>query len=255
LSAPDGKPSGVRAGAVVALVCAAVLAGFLVGRLGDDGGGDASEGSGGSGPSRLVMLKSRLCPTELSAAQPERRVPSEVPALLPAMLARELTAYVSKAGTTLIGPTGWQCQAALGADGGEAIGVAPAQSTRPAWLADEGEAAISVEIQPACAGCIAELICPFFPQAEVVRAYAESLGCERPPEAESAALASSSVVFFADAPGVRGTGVGSGGSMPSVGAVTYSRRLGARRISCTLPPDLASACGGIVAATLVMLGS
>jgi hypothetical protein len=236
----------------MALVFAAVVAGFLIGRL-SNGDNGASEGSGGSAPSRVVELETHRCPTELAAARPERRIPREVPALLAATLAKDLTAYVSKAGTTLIGPTGWQCQAALGVDGGEVIGIAPPRSTHPAWQAEEGEAAVLGEIQPSCAGCIASLICAFFPQAAIVRAYAQSLDCEQPPEAESSAPASGSLAFFADPPGVSGTGVGSGGSLWSVGAITYSRRIGARRISCTLPADMAPACTGIVTTTLATL--
>ncbi len=50
-------------------------------------------------------------------------------------------------------------------------------------------------------------------------------------------------------PKVAGTAMGSGGTDPSLGAMSYSEPTGVRKFSCTLPPEEAELCAVIVAAT------
>jgi hypothetical protein len=106
-------------------------------------------------------------------------------------------------------------------------------------------------IEPGCAGCIASMICAFFPQEEVVQFYAAYEDCKTIPAGETVSHLSHSTATFEDPPGVKGTGVGSGGSLRSLGAVAYrGKEAGARQLSCTLPSPLAALCPAIVGTNL-----
>ena len=102
-----------------------------------------------------------------------------------------------------------------------------------------------MQLVPACQGCIAELACTLFPTAKVVQQYA-ALGthCLAKPLREQVSHVTQSTVLFVDPPNVHGTGIGSGGTEPSIGALSLSKSLGARKVSCTLPEDQADACAG-----------
>jgi hypothetical protein len=86
-----------------------------------------------------------------------------------------------------------------------------------------------------------------------VAAYYEGVEGEEYPEKplhEEVSYPSSSVALFGDPAGVKGSGVGSGGKDPSVGALTFSEPLGVHKVSCTLPTSEREVCGAIVAAAL-----
>lgn len=224
--------------------------------LGCETGDEASEPVAGAprakaGPGGFAVLKTRRCPTESTVGQPYDPPPKEMVAPIPAAAAGGLSIYVSTFGARLVGPEDWECAAAMGVDGGQLIGVVPPGSARQAWVSGRGDAAVTARIESACAGCIASMICAFFPKASVVEIYGDCPGAS---ERERVDWASPSTAIFTDPPGVEGTGVGSGGALPSVGVVSYNRWSGARRVSCTVPTELAPYCGAMISATLAFAG-
>ncbi|HEX7279327.1 MAG TPA: hypothetical protein VF255_06860 [Solirubrobacterales bacterium] len=242
-------------GAAVALVLLA--AGFLLGRSsgegedGDDGGSVAvrSESVG------FAVLSTERCATEMAIEMTPVHVEQRLTVPVAAGLEEELTAYASSPGSVLIGPRGWKCRAALGVDGTQQIGLTPPSFEKDPWFAKAGDPVVLETIIPACAGCISSMICAFFPQEEVVQVYAEYEECPEVPEGEKVSYVSRSTVTFVDPVGVKGTGLGSGGSLPSIGAVVYEgREQGARQLDCTLPGEIADLCPGIVGGTLAMGG-
>jgi hypothetical protein len=201
-----------------------------------------------------VTLRTHRCPTELAVGLRPTPVPPSVDTRLPGAPGRRLTAYVSKAGTTLVGPTGWECKATMGADGTQLMGLTEPGNVKAAWFAEPGDPVVLAEIVPACAGCISSMICAFFPKAEVVQPYVRIEGCPPIPAGERVERISRSTVRFTDPAGVRGTGAASGGSLEAVGLVNYTSYTGSRRISCTLPDPLADDCAGILRGTLALSG-
>lgn len=239
----------LRRAGLLTLLLLLLGAAFLLGR---ETGHEASEPVADApraeaGPGGLAILGTRRCPTELTLGQPYDPPPEEMIAPIPAVVAGGLSIYVSTVGTRLVGPEGWECAAAMGVDGGQLIGVVPPGSARQAWASERGDAAVTAMIESACAGCIASMICAFFPRASVVEIYGD---CPRAPERERVDRVSPSTAVFTDPPGVEGAGVGSGGAMPSVGAVSYNHWTGARRVSCTVPAVLAPQCGAMITATM-----
>jgi hypothetical protein len=163
-----------------------------------------------------------------------------------------LAAYRNRAGTTLVAPKGWECQAGIGVDGNENISVYPRGKDDPAEYPAHSGMVVSFQLTPACQGCIAEAVCALFPEAKVAQQYAAfGTGCSAKPLREQVTHVSQATVLYFDPPKVEGTGVGSGGAVPSMGALSFSESLGARKVSCTLPPNRAEACVGIVSATLL----
>ena len=194
------------------------------------------------------------CRTQLAVGQSSVQVSPQLSMPLPADSSERLEVYATSVGSLLVGPKGWECRATMGVDGTESIGLAPPGFERPAWSAGKGDAAVSAALIPACWACIAATICAFFPQEEVVRSYEEVEECDPAPKGEQVSHVARSTALFTDPPGVKGTGVGSGGSLPSLGAVTYGTDSGAMQVSCTLPSELVEACPELVGATLALQG-
>lgn len=241
-------------GVVVAL--ALLAAGFLLGHSADDGGDGGGTGVAAQSQSAgFAVLAVERCPTEMTIELDPVQVARRLTVPLSAGLEGELSAYASSAGSVLVGPRNWKCRATMGVDGTQQIGLVPPDSERAAWFAGAGDAAVLETIVPACAGCISSMICAFFPQEEVAQAYAEYERCPAVPEGEEVSYLSRSTVTFVDPAGVKGTGVGSGGSLASTGAVVYrGEEQGSRRLSCTLPGEIADLCPAVVGGTLALGG-
>jgi hypothetical protein len=241
-----------RTALVVGLVLLA--AGFLLGRA-SEGGDEVATVTLPVRGEGFAVLSTHRCPTDLAVGQSSVHVAHRLTVPLPGGSSDEVAVYASSVGSVLVGPRGWKCRATMGADGSQQIGLAPPGSERAAWFAREGDPAVLRTIVPACAGCIASMICAFFPEEEVVQAYAQYEECPPLPSGEDVSYVSGATAVFVDPPNVKGTGLGSGGSLSSLGAVAYlGKEQGARQISCTLPPELADLCPGIVGATLAIGG-
>lgn len=196
---------------------------------------------GGAGS--LVTLPERRCATDLplpgvSPAQ-RRRTVVEFPA---AIGGRGLVAFRDAVGSAVVGPRSWHCRAALGVDGTEFVTVAP---TPVKEVAEDRAEAISLLVVPACAGCMAESLCAFFPEAPLVRTYARYSDCRRRSRRERVAFLGGYAATFEDPPGVEGQGQQSGGPNAAIGQLTYSRARGFSQLTCTMPARKAELCRAI----------
>jgi hypothetical protein len=151
---------------------------------------------------------------------------------------RGLVAYTNT-DIYLVGPRGMRCSGIVGADGGSQVIVWPQGRSRPGPHARTDGLTLSLE--PACVGCQAEAVCPFF------TALARSLGfpcVSGVPPGERVVRLRPNVVFFEDPPGVAGSGWPSGGPDPANGFV--GRAGGPNRpvyrSTCTLPSSENSVC-------------
>ena len=144
---------------------------------------------------------------------------------LPESMATSMVVYVDSSDITrLLGPSGWTCAAAYGADGSGGIdlyapGETPAPAFGPVPFADEAITTTETGGSPVQAAALA---CPYFSAAAVATQSDLGHGCSAPPTAEKVEHISSSDVAFQDPPGVKGGGVPSGGPYLAYGEMTYS---------------------------------
>ena len=206
---------------------------------------DALTGSG-----VMTTLATRRCPTQVAFHGGRVRSPARVSVQAPAGSTARLVAYAATNGTLLPAPPKWECTASVGADGSEEIGAGPTGSVKGGEFPQlrKGGPSVQATLIPACEGCIASLICSFFPRSSVVKFYAPFQPCDEESRGELRDRLSPSTVLFIDPPGVAGAGTGSGTSMPTLGVVTYKRSTGARQLSCTLPASEVGTCAAAVVA-------
>lgn len=249
----------------VSAVLALVVAGYLIGRSPTDRGegfeehpviGPRSVASqvetirdALSGAGQVTTLKTERCPTQASVGGGYVRPPSKVRVWMPVHSISHLVAYAVTNGTLLPAPPKWECTASVGADGTEEVGTGPVGSVTGAFseLHRHGPA-VRATLIPACAGCIATAICSFFPHSGVVKIYESWQPCRSRPKGEARFRLSHSTYVFIDPPGVRGSSTGSGGSLPSLGILSYSRAAGVRQLSCTVPASEMNTCAEAVVA-------
>jgi hypothetical protein len=198
----------------------------------------------------VIDLHTRLCPTQ-SAAVVRVPIPARVSARELGGLGSGLVAYVPSNGQVMAAPTRWECTAGVGIDGTEEIAAGPIGS-----LVSKGEGefpevrrngpAVRELLVPACAGCIAETICSFFPKAEVVKVYEDLQGCNGEARGEIRRRLSATSALVLDPPGVHGAAEGSGGRLAVIGALSFTPSRGLRQLSCALPPPEFSLCAAVL---------
>jgi hypothetical protein len=195
------------------------------------------------------------CKTIEGIPQPAARLEPTTSVALPSSLAEDLAAYRNRGGTMVIAPLGYECRGGIGVDGSEYVAAFPKGSPfagdEPVEAGTSGTV-VSMNIATACQGCIAETVCTLFPEAKSVKDYYDTVGnseCPEKPLREEVSYPASSTALFTDPPNVTGSGLGSGGVDPSLGAISYFQPIGVRKLSCTLPPDEAELCTAIVGAT------
>lgn len=203
-------------------------------------------GCGGTGARSTapVTVKTVRCPTTFGVAgERVKAPPSAIVTSLTADVADQLRFYVG--GVTVLAPVGWSCTSSVGADGSAGITVHPRgeDSSSPS-------AAVSVNQVPACQGCIADLVCPFFPNAEAQLGYSEPCPGSKP-QGELIHRIGRNVVSLTDSAGVKGNALGSGGVNPARGLViflppSHKRQDSAAEISCTLPAAKRHLCDAIL---------
>ena len=198
------------------------------------------------------------CPTSYAVepAPAAKALPSALSASVPKDLASQLTVYADEAGVMdVLAPTGWNCTASLGADGSGGVSVAPsgevlpdASNHLPVGSTDE---AIVATQNGGCQGCADDQACPFF----AVAAQASLSQCSStPPEGESVAPLSSTVVSFSDPPGTAGDADPSGGEYPANAVVTYvmgppgseGNSVSSWLETCTLPYSEQALCTAVL---------
>ncbi len=162
--------------------------------------------------------------------------------------------YYSNGQISVLGPAGWACSGLVAGDGGQSLAVyKPGSPDYTAVPIPKGTQI--VEVLDDDTGHIpgADLVCGFYPHSAAA-SYVASGGmpCSNLPVGEKVTSLTSDVVTFADPAGVSGSGSGSGGSLPSIGAAVYPQlSYGATDsvdisvLSCTLPSKEASLCRAI----------
>lgn len=268
---------------ILAVVLVMVVAGYLVGRSTDNGGGgEPRTGESRSHPVRVIRgrgafleqveavraalsgagsteaLKTEPCPTLAAVPGGSVRRPGTVSARIPEGPSPRLVAFAAANGTFLAARSHWECAASVGVDGTEEISAGPKGSVTinhamGNWELPRGDTAVRELLVPACAGCIASDICSFFPHAEVVKLYRREEPCKKTPEVELRLRLSRSTFVFIDPPGVRGSSIGGGGALPTMSALSYSRGTGLRQLSCTIATSKIDTCTSAIVA-FVSLG-
>lgn len=137
----------------------------------------------------------------------------------------------------LLAPSSMHCAGQIGGDGSAVLVV---------WLAarpgfHSRHAGLTLVVIPACVGCKAEQICPFFP------AYARRLAfpCNTAVPPGERVTRRRTHALFEDPPGVAGDGWPSGGADPSIGVVGYTNAPYqgiVYRATCTLPSRERDVC-------------
>jgi hypothetical protein len=203
----------------------------------------------GAGPS--VALRTQRCPTQTSVGG-HLPIPARVSVREPAGPDPHLFAYAPSLGEVLPAPARWECTAGVGVDGNEEIAAGPIGS-----LVEGQEGfpevrpngpAVRATLVPACAGCIAEAICSFFPGSRIVKTYESLQSCDGEPPGEVRRRLSASTFLFADPPGVHGVAAGSGGRLAVIGVLSFAPDAGLRQVSCALPAAEFSRCAAVLVA-------
>lgn len=176
-----------------------------------------------------------------------------VTVVVPGGSAAGLAAYTDDQGLMrLLGPQGWSCTAAYGADGSGGVVVYPAGESVPAnwgagWRLPAGSSvqAIIGSQTSACTNCAVAQACPLFGSA--AKSFQANFGRPCPgarPAAESTTQVSPGVIAFADPAGVLGDGNPSGGSYPANGVMTYhpGNPDGSWVETCTMPAASKAVC-------------
>lgn len=205
---------------------------------------DSSAGSG------FASLRTKKCPTSEGMDRPD--VPLEETTTVPVSpLGLEgFVAFTNTTGSVLIGPRNWKCSSTVAVDGGETIALTP-DGSNP--FEEGAELGITYDVSAGCQGCMASEICAVLPNAPVVLRYADmGVGCDRnKPLKEKLTPIGDLTVMFEDPPGVKGQGDPSGGSVSSIGMLTYSEYLGTRQVSCAVPDELAASCPSVVSGSIL----
>ena len=178
-------------------------------------------------------------------------LPSHENEMVPPTSAGKLVIYSDSMGIMkLLGPSGWGCSAAVGADGGSGLTITPTNSGN--WTNSDGALSTGSTVEEingsqtgAATGSALEQACPFFKTAEQRWAEVGSF-CPATPLPETATAFGENSVEFIDPPHVYGTGNPSGGAYSAIGVVTFQsnswREPQSSIETCVLPPSQQSLC-------------
>jgi hypothetical protein len=189
--------------------------------------------AGGAGATGTVPVV--RCSTLFGTTGARRPVPHSVRVHAPQPLSG-LEAYTNTE-VYLLGPEHLDCRGLVAADGNEQLALWPRGSREPGR--HSRSAALTLSMVPACAGCRAQLGCPF------LRALARrlKLPCrDGIPRGELFARVNANLVRFEDPSGVAGTGWPSGGPDPARGVVGEAAGGTVFKATCTLPASQEPVC-------------
>jgi hypothetical protein len=193
-----------------------------------------------------VRVAVRPCATTYGAGGKHPARATHATLAVGATTATQLSAFAGGGTPVVLGPRGYVCTALVGADGGVHVRLAPRGAATSGPTVD-------VEVEGSCVGCIATLACGLFPRA----AKDTGFTCYTPrPTAERVARLLPNVRAFSDPPGVKGSGVPSGGALRATGAIVYvpDRATFAARVTCALPTSRAALCQSVIADFLARVG-
>jgi hypothetical protein len=203
-----------------------------------------------------------ICPTEFGASRPTNpsNIPKTVSVPLSHILASSVAVYTDKAHLqSVLGPRGWRCSAAYGADGNGGVVIFPKTESityTGVYLDNKRDLqAIDADWSPACVDCILAQACPFFARAKAMYSalgYPNATSTCREPRGEVHTSSGSSLATFSDPPDVRGLASPSGGRYRALGFVYWAGELklksgqqgtnGSAVVSCTVTPALRNIC-------------
>jgi hypothetical protein len=212
-------------------------------------------------PTTMATLAVVVCPTTYAiATTTTTTLPASVSVSVPAAAAANLVVYGDDNGIMMmIGPKGWTCHAAYGADGSGGLLISPVGESVPSdpdsgWhlpASSTAQAIVGYEVgvSPVQA---AGLACPLFSAAAAL--YKQTFGhaCTPRPTAESAVATgpTGAGVAFEDPAGVAGDGRPSGGTNPANGVLLYlpswPGRAAAYLATCTLPAAQHDVCTAVL---------
>jgi Domain of unknown function (DUF4850) len=185
---------------------------------------------------------------------PSATVPAAIAVSLSAPVASELELYTDQYRSLepILAPKGWKCTVSVGADGSTIIAVFP-----PGQDSSTATELVSAYSPSACQGCVADLVCPFFVDANLQLGYS-SQGCPTTPVPEATFLdgtstASAGTVKFVEPSHTVPLGNGAGSTASpytTQGILRYAdRSLGGGEgvvDTCTLPPSQSRDCTAIL---------
>ncbi len=186
------------------------------------------------------------CPTENAVTNPTTgHLPTSMEVTIPTSFVGKVAVYTDDLGRIrLLGPDGWECSAAFGADGSGGVVISPPGrlSSEPGglWPASlpAGSSVETIEGSEtgACMGCAEGQACRLF--ADAARLNAAFGKCPTRPPSETVERIDHGVVAFEDPAGVAGDAAPSGGQYPADGVMTFypNSSSGSWLDTCTLPP-------------------
>jgi hypothetical protein len=189
------------------------------------------------------------CTIDNASGEKLQANPGALTAKLPKGMAFAVTYYWSGWGAAFLAPAAWKCTGLIGGDNTSVYSIIdPADSTAVVTYASAARSY----------GSMLLMACPLFPQAATLLKTDLSTDCELPPAvetpaAETTTAISSTIVRFNDPAGIKGTGVGSGGSLAVTGAVFWDGNT-AQKVSCALPDDQAAVCNAVISTFVDALG-
>lgn len=209
-------------------------------------------------PASPTALAVQGCPTTVALASPPPKVtlPATETVTVPQDEANYLVVFSDDSGVLqMLGPRGWICKAAYGADGSGGLLLQPAGgalatagtsrhvSSTSSVAAIEGYETGASTVQGAA------LACPVVPAAASALRQDLGHGCAVNPAGETVLAASADNVAFVDPPGTAGEGSPSGGVNPASGVVLYlpgGGKSAAYLATCTLPAIQQAVCSTVL---------
>ena len=189
-----------------------------------------------AGDAAALSARVIRCPTRSGLSGP---LPATPPSIGVHRSAGRLVAYTNSE-SYLLAPGGMSCSGLAATDGGSQLIVWPKGDPRPGLHTHA--AGLTLTVIPACVGCKAQEVCPFF------GAYARRLGfpCStQPAQDERVVKLRPNAIAFEDPPGVAGAGWPSGGPYAANGVVGYTEAPDeghVYRATCTLPASEHRVC-------------
>jgi hypothetical protein len=207
----------------------------------------------------MATLPVVVCPTKYAiTVTTTTTLPASLSVRVPVAAAPNLVVYGDDNGIMMmVGPKGWTCHAAYGADGSGGLLLSPAGETVPfdpdgGWhlaASSTAQAIVGYEVGASTVQASA-LACPLFSAAAA--AYRQNFGhaCKPHPTAESVADLGSTQAAFEDPAGVAAEGMPSGGMNPAFGVMIYlpswPGRSAGYLATCTLPADQMDVCTSVL---------
>jgi hypothetical protein len=211
-------------------------------------------------PSQAAAAPGRIpvvgCPARYGLeGRPPTHFPATESALLPPALDSKLAYYSDQARSVrpILGPRGWSCVVAVGADESVSIQIYP-----PGGSAS-GFQGVDARDDAPCVGCMFGDACPMIPHAAAELRY-PAIPCQSALSTRETVTwvvgsraysrAGDDVVSVTDPPGVKGYGIPSGGPFYARGLVLFTWSPGANSnvsvINCALPTEDSMLCAAIL---------